>query len=161
MATLSHSEFQAAQHALSRIASGTGTLGSKLGGLANGATHNATSIGGSFRAQTLRTPSLLPGTGRDTYFGGARSSAIAGVGNDTIVGGSAKFPAGSLEALSGHTAKNFALGVDTINIAGTTALSVKSLDPSTIVKGHTVSVGDKTTITINGLSTHDISKLSH
>ncbi len=157
MAPLSHAEFQAAQNALAKVAGTTGSLGSGLRTLAQ----SATQIGGSTRPNTLRAPGLLPGSGSDTFAGGARNSLLASLGRDTIVGGSTKPFAGSLEALGGHNIGNFTLSADTINLAGTTALSIKTLDPAENVKGHTVAVGDKTTITINGLSVHDISKLSH
>jgi hypothetical protein len=154
---LTHAEFQAAQHALSKISSNTGSLGSKLASLSQ----SATLIGGSGRASAPHTPSLLPGSGSDTFFGGARTSAAGRIGSDTIVGGSTKAVAGRLDVLGTHSISHFALSTDTINVAGATALSVKTLDPSESVKGHTLAVSDKTTLTINGLSAHDISKLSH
>jgi hypothetical protein len=155
--TLSHSEFQAAQHALSKIGNTTGTLGVNLGSLSR----NATSIGGSGRLNALNVSKMLPGSGSDTFLGGARSSLLASTASDTITGGSTRLTAGGPDVLGVHNASSFGLSADTINLAGTTALSVRGLDPAENVKGHTVAVGDKTTITINGLSAHDISKLSH
>lgn len=157
LATLSQSELQAAQHALSKIASKSGGLGANLSSLSQ----SATVIGGSLRANALQAPGILHGSGNDTFLGGARTSAISNIGTDTIIGGSAKGVDTTLGGVGTHNVGSFALSVDTISIAGTTALSVKALEPDATAKGHTVSVGDKTTVTISGLSTHDISKLSH
>jgi hypothetical protein len=157
LAALSHSELQAAQHALSKIATSTGGLGHTLGSLSQ----NATAIGGSLRASALQVPSFLQGSASDTFVGGARSSLISSLTTDSIVSGSAKLVDNTLGVLGTHNVGSFALSMDSINIAGATALSVKTLEPESNAKAHTVSVGDKTTITINGLSAHDISKLSH
>jgi hypothetical protein len=157
LATLSHSELQAAQHALSKIASKAGTLGANLGSLSQ----SATLIGGSVRANAIQASGFLHGSGSDTFIGGARTTSIPSIGTDTIVGGSAKLVDTTLGVSGTHDLGSFALSTDTINIAGATALSVKALEPETNAKGHTLAVGDKTTITISGLSAHDISKLSH
>jgi hypothetical protein len=151
LATLSHSEFQAAQHALSQIARASGGHGSF--------SQSATLIGGSLRAGASPALSLLHG-GSDTFVGGARSSLTASIGTDTIVGGSAKLVDGTIGVLGSHNVGRLALSADTINAAGHTALSVKT-EPQSIAAGHTVTVGEKTTITISGLSAHDITKLSH
>jgi hypothetical protein len=155
LTTLSHSELQAAQHALSKIAQSTGGLGHNLGSLSQ----SATLLGGSLRSSASPALSLLHG-GSDTFVGGARSSLVASIGTDTIVGGSAKLVDGSFGVHGAHNGGSFALNADTINVAGHTALSVKT-EPQQVAQGHTVTVGDKTTVTISGLSVHDISKLSH
>ena len=155
MATLSQSEVQAARHALSKLTSSTGSLGASLGSLSQ----SATLIGGSVRA--FQAPSFLQGSGSDTFVGGARSSLTASIGSDTIVGGSANLVDGSLGVHGTHNVSTFALSMDTINIAGATALSVREVEPEARISAHSVTVGDKTTVTISGLSAHDISKLSH
>lgn len=157
LAALSHSELQAAQHALSKLTSATGSLGRGLSNISQ----SATSTGGSFRPSALQTPGLLQGTGTDTFVGGARSSSLQNVGADRIVGGSAKSVDTALGLLGTHNPNGVAFGTDSINIAGATALSVTAREPETNTRAHTVTLGDKTTITISGLSAHDISKLSH
>ncbi|MGA2539709.1 MAG: hypothetical protein ABSF53_27120 [Terracidiphilus sp.] len=155
MGSLSHSELQAAQNALSKIARTSTGLGQSLGSLSQ----SATLIGGSLRAGASPALSLLHG-GSDTFVGGARSTLAASIGTDTIVGGSAKLVDGALGVIGAHNVGSFALNTDTINVAGHTALSVKT-EPQSAGNAHTVTVGEKTTITISGLSAHDISKLSH
>jgi hypothetical protein len=157
LGTLSAGEFQAAQNALSKISSSAGTLGNSLGNLAQ----NAAAIGGALHSNALQPPSLLHGTGSDTFVGGARSSLLAGIGSDTVVGGSAKALAASAGVVNAQNISDFALSADTVSPAGVTALSIKQAEPDAGHKAHTVSVGDKTIVTISGLSSHEISKLSH
>jgi hypothetical protein len=151
---LSHAEFQAAQHALSSISNTARNLGGRPGSLS----HNAAIIGSS-QGNGLHVPGLLQGS--DTFVGGARSSLFAGIGGDSISGGSTKILDGSLGISGAQHLSNFALSSDTVNPAGVTAVSVKAPDPGAGHKAYTVNVGDKTSVTINGLSAHDISKLSH
>jgi hypothetical protein len=157
LASLSHTERRAAENALSKIKSASGNLGSNLGGFGQ----SATLIGGSLKSSGLSASTLMHGVGSDTFIGGARSSLTSSIGSDTVVSGSAKLLNAGADTLGAHNASNFALSSDTIHVAGATALSVKAVQPEDKVKAHSVSVGDKTTVTISGLSTHDISKLSH
>jgi hypothetical protein len=152
---LSHAEFQAAQHALSSISNTARNLAGRLGI----SSQNAAVIGGSSQGNALHVPGLLQGS--DTFVGGARSSLFAGIGGDSISGGSTKIMDGSLGVSGAQHLSNFALSSDTVNPAGVTALSVKAPEPGAGQKAYTVNVGDKTSVTINGLSAHDISKLSH
>ena len=93
--------------------------------------------------------------------GGAHGALTAGIGSDTILGGSTRSLEHGTAHPGTHALGHAGLSSDTINIAGTTAASVKAMNPNDKVKAHTVTLGDKTKITISGLSTHDISKLHH
>lgn len=154
LSALSHAERQAAQNALSRI-KGSGGL-----------THNATVFGGTVSKAGLGSRSLIQGRGSDTFAGGSRgvqTRPLIAAGNDTVVSGSAVMFGGRTplsEALGGHGSHGFALNSDTINVAGTTADSVKAAQHESAPKAHTVTLADKTTITITGLS-HDIPKIGH
>lgn len=155
LSTLSHAERHAALQALSRIKSTSGRLGSTLAGIKQ----SATMIGGSAHHAGLGSSTLIHGAGHDTFIGGARSTFATNVGNDTVLSGSAK----SLEhAVPGtHGLGHAGLSSDTINVAGTTAASIKAMLPGDKAKAHTVTLGDKTKVTISGLSNHDITKLHH
>jgi len=161
LASLTQEERFAAQLALSRVSSTSNVLGPKLGGV----TQSATLAGGSMRAAAMNSPSLLHGSGSDTFIGGAHSAAAATIGNDTVIAGSAGAVTRGVfgtEPVIAHHAPSITLGGDTINLAGTTAASVKATQPDDAkAKAHTVSVGDKTTVTVSGLSPHDIAKLPH
>jgi hypothetical protein len=158
-AHLSHAERIAAHSALSKLSSKAGGLGSHLGSI----TQSATLMGGSHKAPVAGTSSLAYGSGSDTFVGGARSSFA--IGNDTVVSGSSHLAGrgvGGLDVTGAHTVGNFALSSDTINIAGATASGVKAVRPEDAnTKAHTVTLADKTTVTITGLSSHDVSKISH
>jgi hypothetical protein len=158
MASLTSEERLAAQIALSKIGSGSSGIGAKLGTI----TQSATQLGGSVKAAGMTTPALMHGSGSDTFLGGARSSMATSIGNDTVVSGSTVRGVAGMEALTSHHAPNITLSSDTINVAGATAASVKAVQPDeTKAKTHTLSVGDKTTVTVSGLGTHDIAKLPH
>jgi len=152
---LNHAERQAALQALSRVNSGTGRLGAALAEIK----HSATMIGGVPHQPVLGSSTLVHGTGHDTFIGGARSSFSANIGNDTVLSGSAR---STVRDISGtHGAGHVGLSSDTINIAGATAASIKAALPEEKAKAHTVTLGDKTKVTISGLSNHDITKLQH
>jgi hypothetical protein len=158
LASLTQQERLAAQSALSRISSGSSGLGAKLGAI----TQNATLAGGSVKAAGLTAPALIHGSGSDTFLGGAHSAMATSIGNDTVVSGSTVRGVSGVEALGTHHAPNITLSSDTINVAGATAASLKTMQPDeTKAKPHTVSVGEKTTVTISGLSPHDVAKLPH
>jgi hypothetical protein len=98
--------------------------------------------------------------------GGARSvptHSLANIGNDTVVSGSAtKLGGRTVDSFGGHSAQNFVLSSDTINIKGATAEGVKATRPEDAkTSTHTVTLADKTTVTISGLSQHDVGKLTH
>lgn len=153
---LSHAERLAALNALSKIKNPSGRLGSTFGGLKQ----SATLIGGATKHSAS---TLLHGAGHDTFIGGARSSSTASVGNDTVLSGSARIADRGVAGgeIAGRHGGHSGLSSDTINVAGTTAASVKAVQPEDKAKAHTVTLGDKTKVTISGLSTHDISKLHH
>lgn len=161
LASLTHEERLAAQSALSRISSTSVALGAKLSAI----TQSATMAGGSVKAPILNAPTLMPGAGSDTFIGGAHGSNLSGLGSDTVVSGStgsAFHGISGAESLTAPAVANIALSSDTINIAGATATSLKPVQHEESKAGsHTVSVGDKTTVTVSGLSAHDVAKLPH
>jgi hypothetical protein len=155
LSALSHAERQAAQNALSRIKS-SGSL-----------THNATVYGGALSKAGLGAPSsLIHGRGSDTFAGGSRgvqTRPLMAAGNDTVVSGSSAaigVRAPLSEAIGGHGSHGFALNSDTINVAGATAENVKAVQHEGAAKAHTITLADKTTVTVTGLS-HDIPKVGH
>jgi len=163
MAVLNHAEREAAKNALAKLK----TLGGGLGSHLTGSAESATVYGGSVKTTGLGASSLVHGQGRDTFMGGARSvrtHSLANIGNDTVVSGSATKLGGrtSGDSFTGHTAQNFVLSGDTINIKGATAEGVKATRPEDAkTSTHTVTLADKTTVTISGLSQHDVGKLTH
>jgi len=161
LASLTQEERVAAQFALSRVSSATGVLGSKLGSV----TQSATLAGGSMKTAGLSASSLLHGSGSDTFIGGAHSVTAAAIGNDTVVAGStAAIVRGVIgtEPVAAQHGPSITLSSDTINLAGATAADVKAAQADeSKTAAHTVSVGDKTTVTVSGLSPHDIAKLPH
>lgn len=151
---LSHAERQAALQALSRVKNNPSRLGAVLAGVK----HSATMIGGAHQP-ILGAAALVHGAGHDTFIGGARSSVSRSIGNDTVLSGSAK---SSMRAVSSTPGLSHAgLSSDTINIAGNTAASIKAMLPEEKAKTHTVTLSDKTKVTVTGLSNHDITKLQH
>jgi hypothetical protein len=164
LAVLSHAEREAAKNALAKLKSFGGGLGSHL----VGSTESATVYGGSSVKTTgLGASTLIRGHGSDTFMGGSRSApthALANIGNDTVVSGSATKLGGrtGTGSFGGHSAQSFTLSSDTINIKGATAEGVKATRPEQVKAGtHTVTLADKTTVTISGLSQHDVGKLTH
>jgi hypothetical protein len=157
MSSLTNEERMAAQNALSKIGGGSSGIGAKLGTI----TQSATQLGGSVKAAGLSAPTLMHGSGSDTFLGGARSSMTTSIGNDTVVSGSTVRGVAGIESITAHHGPNITLSSDTINVAGATAASVKGTPDETKSKAHTLSVGEKTTVTVSGLSAHDIAKLPH
>ena len=106
----------------------------------------------------LGASGLLAGQGNDTFAGGVHSGFdLHGFASDSVIGGSS---AGHTPA-SDHASSVFHLSNDTINLAGATAAGVKAQDPSQATHGtHTVTLADKTTLNITGVS-HDIIKPHH
>jgi hypothetical protein len=165
MATLSHAEREAAQHALAKLRSLGGGLGAHSGGSVQSATVYS---GSSAKSVGLGAPTLIHGQGSDTFIGGARNApakAAANIGRDTVVSGSASAFGGRAsiaDPLGSHAAHNLSLSSDTVNVAGLTAEAVKAAHPhDAVTKAHTVTLADKTTVTIAGLSQQDIAKLHH
>jgi hypothetical protein len=154
LTALSHEERQAAHNALAKLSSRSG-----LGSHVDAATRSATVYGG-LKSAGLNAPALIHGQGSDTFIGGARSGLThAGVGNDTVVSGSTAAMGGraSLSSPVGHhAAQNFSLSSDTISVHGATAESVKAGHTHEATASHTITLADKTTVTITGVSAHDI-----
>jgi hypothetical protein len=166
MAHLTTAEREAAQKAIAKLKSPGGGLSSHLGSL----TQSATVYGGSSaKTAGLGAQALIRGQGSDTFIGGARGTlahAATDLAKDTVVGGSAAtalvHPAAAAEGLGKHAGGSFSLSNETINVAGTTAESVKAGHPAEgATGGHTVTLADSTTVTITGLSQHDMSKIKH
>ena len=165
LAKLTDAEREAANKALAKLK----TPGARLGSHLNSLTQHATVHGGSsVKVGGSATPMLIRGQGSDTFIGGARSAlghVSTDLGKDTVVSGSAPTLVGHAshpDALGGHGHQTFSLSAETINVAGTTAETVKSehaRDAAT--SAHTITLSDKTTVTIAGLSQHDIAKLKH
>jgi hypothetical protein len=160
MAVLSHEERLAAQNVLSKLKESGSALGSHLGGTLESAT-----VSGGHRLSTggLGASTLLSARGSDTFMGGVRSAPLSSglhAGNDTVVSGSTRLAAS--EALGARGAQHFSLSADTINVAGVTAAHIQTGQPRHDITGtHTITLSDKTTIKIAGLSAHDITKLHH
>jgi hypothetical protein len=158
--TLTPAEHQAAVSALSKLAGASGAsrgISSVLGGTLR----SATLSGGTMHAEGLKvgSTSLMIGRGADTFAGGVHSAvtpAHGAVGSDTVVAGSAfssKIDATKPTTSGAHAS----LSGDTINIAGTTAAGVKSETAHDAKSaGHTITLSDKTTITLTGVSAHDV-----
>jgi hypothetical protein len=144
---LSPQEHQAALHALSKL------------GSASGATHGISSVlGGALRSATLVGGSVHDAKVSETFAGGVRSALkpVTSVGSDTVVAGSAI--SGKVESHATSVGAGPALThSDTINVAGTTASSVKN-EPLAAGKtaGHTITLSDKTTITLTGVTPHTV-----
>ncbi len=155
--TLTPAERHAAQNALSRVLSASGGLASAIRNLSRSATQH----GGSMIAGNSASSMQIQGSGNDTFAGGSRTLMTASIANDTVVSGSSVTFDGHTGILGAQGLANFALNADTISAAGATVMSIKSQQPEESTRSHTVTLGDKTTVTITGLSHHDISKLSH
>jgi hypothetical protein len=123
--------------------------------------------GSSVKSIGSGAAALIQGRGSDTFVGGARSTPThtpLDIAKDTVVGGSATKlggPAVVADALEKHGSHSLTLSNETINVAGTTAETVKGVHPLDSTTGHALTLSDKTTVTISGLSQHDISKLKH
>jgi hypothetical protein len=150
-----------AQTALDRLNSMRGNSG-----VHSGISSPSATVFGGMKTAKLSTASLVHGQGNDTFMSGARSlstHALAHVGNDTVVGGSAATSAhANTEAHGTAGSHAFALNSDTINVKGATAEAVKSTHPDQgATSSHTITLGDKTTVTISGLQHHDAGILPH
>jgi hypothetical protein len=161
LAVLSHAEREAARQALAKLK----TSGSGLGSHLSGSTESATVYGGA-KTTGLKASTLIHGRGSDTFIGGARSApthTLANIGNDTVVSGSAAtLGRTTVDHLGGHSTQNIHLTSDTISVKGVTAEGVKAARPEEAKAAtHTVTLADKTTVTISGLSQHDVGKLPH
>jgi hypothetical protein len=149
ISTLSPAEHQAAMHALSRLSTGVGASTGVASVLGGSNLTSATQSGGSAK--------LVTGRGADTFAGGVHQSsapAFSTLGSDTVVAGSAF---GKLDPAAAGQAHS--LSGDTINVAGTTAASLKEQTlHAGKAAGQTITLSDKTTVTLTGV--HDVTKPS-
>jgi hypothetical protein len=147
MSTLSPAEHQAALKALAKLSTGNGAstgIASVLGG---SSLNSATLSGGSAK--------LITGRGADTFAGGVHQGSaptFSTLGSDTVVAGSAF---GKLDPTAAGQAHS--LSGDTINVAGTTAASLKEQPVhASKAAGQSFTLADKTTVTLTGV--HDVTK---
>jgi hypothetical protein len=151
LAVLSQAEREAAQKALAKLTSPGAGLGSNLSAITGSAT---VSSGLVAKSTGTGAPTLLHGQANDTMVGGAGSALTpATAGSDTVVGGSASQPSASGPV--GPQSGSITLSADTVNVAGATAESVKAAQ-SAAASARTITLKDKTTVTISGVSGHDI-----
>ncbi len=162
--SLTAHERHAAQQVLDKLKHGTGS-GLQLSGVMASATVSSGSAHSQLMSKTgLGASTLIHGYGNDTFMGGVRSSSpvmAAHIGNDTVVSGSSVGSRSGTDSMGARGAQHFALSSDTVNIAGATAAGMQAAEHKDTTRGHTVSLGEKTTVTIAGLSAHDITKLHH
>jgi hypothetical protein len=157
IASLSPAERHAAINALSKLTK-SGTASSGVSSVFGGALKSATLSGGSVLSASIKTPggtTLVSGRGADTFAGGVRSGAkptIHAIGSDTVVAGSA-FGKTELTNAGGSRA----LTGDTISVAGVTAAGVKTAQDVKST-GHTITMADKTNITLTGITPHNVTK---
>jgi len=153
--SLTPAERHAAINALSKLTHSSASKG--VASVFGGALKSATLSGGSVHSASIKTTggtTLVAGRGADTFAGGVQSGvkpAINTIGSDTVVAGSAF---GKTELTTGGSR---ALSSDTINVAGTTAAGVKTA-VDTKSTGHTITMADKTSITLNGVTPHNVIK---
>jgi hypothetical protein len=136
---LSDSERAAAHSALSRL-TGAGVSGFQGEESARSSAH-------AFSFKTLPN-GLVSGLGSDTFAGGASGSHVplSTFAADSISGGAA------LKTSWVESGTPFHLSGDTIHSAGSTAAGVKTADTNfTAGVSHTVSLSDKTTVTLTGV----------
>ena len=159
---LTHEERLAARNALAKLK----TSGSPLSSHLDGSIRSATVYSGSaVKGSGLNMSTLLHGHGSDTFIGGARSGlSPIGTGSDTVISGSTA--AGTVDrnqtgVLGGQSGHSFTLSTDTISVAGATAESLKAGHPHEGTASHTITLADKTKVTITGVPAHDITKLPH
>jgi len=126
------------------------------GGVSRGV---ASVLGGGLRSATLKGGSNLLAAKTDSFVGGLKSdvkASISAIGSDTVVAGSA-FTKAELLGKGGANVVS-GLSADTIKAAGITAASVKNDTAETKSAAHTITMSDKTSITLSGISTHDVIK---
>jgi hypothetical protein len=144
VSSLSPAEHQAAIHALSKLSDSSGA-----------STGVASVLGGAFRSATLSG-----GATKSTFAGGVHDSTaptFSTLGSDTVVAGSAFTKLDPTQAGSGAS-HALSLSGDTINVAGATAASLKNETVhESKAAGQTITLSDKTTITLTGVS-HDVTK---
>jgi hypothetical protein len=142
-ATLTPTERLAALSALNKLGQAYGAT-SGISSVLGGGLSSATLSGGTVSLDKIQS------IGSDTFAGGVGSglsASINAIGSDTVVAGSA-FAKGELSSTASSKS-------GTLNLSGDTAASVKTETP--VVKaGIKITMPDKTSITLTGISTHDL-----
>jgi hypothetical protein len=146
---LTGAEKAAVQAALTKL-SGSGASGAL-------ATH-VSATGGTLPYASLKTitKGVLTGLGQDTFAGGISGGRVAltRFPSDSVVGGSA--------AKAPVLGSGVRLSAESIGLKGVTAAGVKAIDPNVgLALTHTVTLTDKTTLTITGVHGHVIKPSSH
>jgi hypothetical protein len=141
-ASLSAHEHQVALQALEKLKA--------TGGVSRG---SAAGLHGDLRSAAAKAGTQIIHPKSETFAGGASSSvkpAVSSIiGRDTLVAGSGVTKA-ELQTKSGA-------GTETIKVEGVTAALVKN-EPASKSAAHTITMPDKTSITLSGISTHDLFK---
>jgi hypothetical protein len=160
--SLTEAERQAAHNVLARLRHSERALGSHLSSQLESATvASGSSLSLKPSSAGLGASTLLSARGSDTLMGGKRSAPLKpvfSVGSDTVIGGSVKTLGQTSDVARG--AQHFSLTADTINVLGATAAGIQAghhQHAGTMT--HTITLADKTTIKISGLTAHDIAKL--
>ena len=170
--TLSAAEQLAAQQALAKLA---GTVASSaLPSIAALSAASATPV----LASAIAVPSIAAPAPALHALAGLKSAAsglVLGGGNDSLTGGvphcrSKGWPDLPSDSVSGGSATNLpvasvtgqhapTLGADVVQASGVTAAGVKAQDPASAHTGaHTITLVDKTVLTITGAGSHSIVK---
>jgi hypothetical protein len=144
-ASLSAHEHQVAMQALEKLKA--------TGGVSRG---SSVALSSELRAAVGKPGTELIGKRTATFAGGASSGIKPAVshiiGSDTVVAGSA-LTKSELTSKAGAAA-----ATETIKIEGVTAALVKHEAAQTKSAAHTITMPDKTNITLSGISTHDLFK---
>jgi hypothetical protein len=97
---------------------------------------------------------LLSGQGQDTFAGGVAGASryLPAFSADSVGGGRAL-------VVSTHATNGLSLTADPLRAAGPTVAALKATDPSAAhVGSHVITLGDHTTIHLNGISVHHLPK---
>jgi hypothetical protein len=144
-ASLSPLEHQVALQALEKLKA--------TGGVSRG---SASVLSGDLRSAISKMGTQVISGKSETFAGGVTSSVKPAVstiiGKDTVVAGSALTKT-ELAGKAGAT-----VGTDTIKVEGVTAALVKNEAAQPKSAAHTITLPDKTNITLSGISTHDVFK---
>jgi hypothetical protein len=141
-------EHQIALKALAKLSGVSGSATSGVASVFGGSLRSATLSGGSVHTQNI-----------DKLPGGVKSApGFGSIGSDTVVAGSAFTAKDGVSSATGVKSGALGLGGDTISVAGATAASVKHEPVQDAKAVHTITMSDKTTITLTGVAPHDVPK---
>ncbi len=142
-ASLTAQEHQVALQALEKLKA--------TGGVSRG---SAAALSSDLRSAVVKTGAEVISPKSETFAGGVSSGVKPAVntiiGSDTVVAGSALTKT-ELTSKAG-------VGVETIKVEGVTAALVKNEAATKSSAANTITMPDKTSITLSGISTHDVFK---